>query len=63
MECSISYQLILKDVGRTYDSDVIRINSQSGKGGVSYILKQNFGMDLPDGMKEEVGYTVKACFR
>ena len=48
-----------KDVGRAYDSDVIRINSQSGKGGVSYILKQNFGMDLPDGMKEEVGYTVK----
>lgn len=48
-----------KDVGRAYDSDVIRINSQSGKGGVSYILKNNFGMDLPDKMKEEVGYTVK----
>ena len=47
------------DIGRTYDSDVIRINSQSGKGGVSYILKQNFGLDLPDKMKEEVGYTVK----
>ena len=30
------------DVGRTYDSDVIRINSQSGKGGISYILKQKF---------------------
>ena len=27
------------DVGRTYDADVIRINSQSGKGGVNYILK------------------------
>lgn len=48
-----------KDVGRTYDSDVIRINSQSGKGGVSYILKQNFGLSLPDKMKEDVGYTVK----
>lgn len=48
-----------KDVGRTYDSDVIRINSQSGKGGVSYILKQNFGLSIPDKMKEEVGYTVK----
>lgn len=48
-----------KDVGRTYDSDVIRINSQSGKGGVSYILKQNFGITIPDKMKEEVGYTVK----
>ncbi len=48
-----------KDVGREYGSDVIRINSQSGKGGVSYILKQNFGIDLPDKMKEEFGYTVK----
>ena len=48
-----------KDVGRTYDSDVIRINSQSGKGGVSFILKQNFGLELPERMKEEVGYAVK----
>lgn len=48
-----------QDVGRTYDSDVIRINSQSGKGGVSYILHQNFGIVLPDKMKEEVGYLVK----
>ena len=48
-----------KDVGRRYDSDVIRINSQSGKGGVNYILKQSFGISLPDKMKEEVGYLVK----
>ena len=48
-----------KDVGRTYDSDVIRINSQSGKGGVSYVLKQVYGIKLPDRMKEEVGYLVK----
>jgi 2-isopropylmalate synthase len=48
-----------KDVGREYESDVIRINSQSGKGGVAFILKQNFGMALPDKMKEEVGYLVK----
>ena len=48
-----------KDVGRTYDSDVIRINSQSGKGGVNYILKQNFGISLPDKMREEVGYLMK----
>lgn len=48
-----------KDVGRTYDSDVIRINSQSGKGGVNYILKQNFGISLPATMREEVGYTMK----
>lgn len=47
------------DVGRTYDSDVIRINSQSGKGGVSYILKQNFGLSVPEKMREEVGYSVK----
>lgn len=48
-----------KDVGRTYDSDVIRINSQSGKGGVNYILKQNFGISLPQEMREEVGYLMK----
>ena len=47
------------DVGRTYDADVIRINSQSGKGGVSYILKQNFSIALPEKMREEVGYAVK----
>ena len=47
------------DVGRTYDSDVIRINSQSGKGGVSYILKQNFSLSIPEKMREEVGYAVK----
>jgi 2-isopropylmalate synthase len=47
------------DVGRTYDSDVIRINSQSGKGGISYILKQNFSIALPEKMREEVGYAVK----
>lgn len=48
-----------EDVGRTYDSDVIRINSQSGKGGVNYILKQNFGISLPESMREEVGYMMK----
>ena len=48
-----------KDVGRTYDSDVIRINSQSGKGGVCYVLRTNFGLSLPENMREEVGYTVK----
>ncbi len=47
------------DLGREYESDVIRINSQSGKGGISFILKQNFGISLPDKMKEEVGYLVK----
>ena len=36
-----------EDVGRTYDSDVIRINSQSGKGGVAYVLEHNYGMIIP----------------
>lgn len=48
-----------KDVGRTYEADVIRINSQSGKGGVAYILKQNYGVALPEKMREQVGYLVK----
>ncbi len=48
-----------QDVGRKYDSDVIRINSQSGKGGVSYILNQAYGFNLPQKMREEVGYMVK----
>lgn len=48
-----------EDVGREYESDVIRINSQSGKGGIAFILKQNFGIALPDKMKEEVGYLMK----
>ena len=47
------------DVGRTYDADVIRINSQSGKGGVAYILKQNFSISVPEKMRAEVGYAVK----
>ncbi len=48
-----------KDVGRTYDADVIRINSQSGKGGVGYILQQNYGINLPKKMKEAMSYLVK----
>ncbi len=47
------------DVGREYESDVIRINSVSGKGGVAFVLKQQFGYSLPAAMKEEVGYLVK----
>ena len=48
-----------KDVGREYDSDVIRINSQSGKGGVGYILEHAYGLKLPIRMKEAVSYAVK----
>ncbi len=35
------------DIGRTYDADVIRINSQSGKGGIGFLLEQNYGYNLP----------------
>ena len=48
------------DVGRTYDADVIRINSQSGKGGVGYILETKFGLNLPPKMREAMGYAAKA---
>ena len=47
------------DVGREYDGDVIRINSQSGKGGVAYILEQNYGYLIPPAMRAEVGYMMK----
>lgn len=47
------------DIGREYEADVIRINSQSGKGGVAYILEHNFGFDIPKKMREEVGYMMK----
>ena len=48
------------DVGREYDGDVIRINSQSGKGGIGFILREKFGYDLPKKMSEELGYKVKS---
>jgi 2-isopropylmalate synthase len=48
-----------KDVGRAYEGDIIRINSQSGKGGIGYLLQQNYGFDLPPKMREHFGYTVK----
>ncbi|MDD6067026.1 MAG: 2-isopropylmalate synthase [Firmicutes bacterium] len=47
------------DIGRHYEADVIRINSQSGKGGVGYILEQNFGLNLPAKMREAMGYAAK----
>lgn len=49
-----------KDIGREYEADVIRINSQSGKGGVSYLMEQNFGISIPMKMREEFGYAVKS---
>lgn len=49
-----------EDVGREYSADVIRINSQSGKGGIGYILETRFGYNLPKKMREKVGYMVKS---
>ncbi|MBR2216344.1 MAG: 2-isopropylmalate synthase [Selenomonadaceae bacterium] len=49
-----------KDVGREYETDVIRINSQSGKGGVGYVMEQNYGIEMPKKMREDFGYAVKA---
>lgn len=48
------------DVGREYDGDVIRINSQSGKGGIGYILEQRYSFNLPAKMREDLGYAVKS---
>lgn len=47
------------DIGRTYDADVIRINSQSGKGGIGFLLQQNYGYNPPPKMREDLGYRVK----
>jgi len=57
---TVPYLLIdPKDVGREYDGDVIRINSQSGKGGVAYLMEQKYGLDMPKKMREDFGYCVK----
>ena len=48
------------DVGRVYEADVIRINSQSGKGGIGYILETQFKHVLPPKMREAFGYHVKS---
>ncbi|MBP7140771.1 MAG: 2-isopropylmalate synthase [Opitutaceae bacterium] len=45
------------DIGRNYKA-IIRINSQSGKGGVAYILEHEFGFQLPKLMHKEIGRTV-----
>ena len=48
------------DVGRVYEADVIRINSQSGKGGIGYLLETQFNLNLPAKMREMFGYHVKS---
>ncbi len=49
-----------KDVGRVYEADVIRINSQSGKGGIGYLLETKYGFNIPPKMRETFGYHVKS---
>ena len=48
-----------KDVGRTYEA-VIRVNSQSGKGGVAYIMKTDHGINMPKAMQPEFSAVVQA---
>src|SRR6195952_581477 len=48
-----------KDVGRSYEA-VIRVNSQSGKGGVAYIMKTEHGLDLPRRLQIEFSRVVQA---
>jgi len=48
------------DIGKNYDKDVIRINAQSGKGGIGYLLENNYGYNLPKEMREEFSYFVKS---
>ena len=49
-----------QDVGREYDADVIRINSQSGKGGVGFVMEHQYGVVMPKKMREDFGYFVKS---
>ena len=47
------------DLGRVYEADVIRINSQSGKGGIGYILETKYNLNLPAKLRETFGYQIK----
>ena len=49
-----------QDISRTYDADVIRANSQSGKGGIGYLLEQAYGYILPPKMREHLSYQCKS---
>ncbi len=48
-----------QDINRTYNTDVIRFNSQSGKGGIGYLLEEMYGYVLPSGMREHLSYLCK----
>ncbi len=47
------------DIGRRYGKNVIRFNSQSGKGGIGYFLERKFGYILPTEMREHLSYIAK----
>ncbi len=47
------------DINRTYDADVIRVNSQSGKGGIGYLLEHTYGYNVPPKMREHFSYICK----
>jgi 2-isopropylmalate synthase len=47
-----------RDIGRSY-SDAVRINSQSGRGGVAYVLKEIYGIEVPKAMQGDIALEVK----
>ncbi|MFU0505519.1 2-isopropylmalate synthase [Pseudaminobacter sp. NGMCC 1.201702] len=48
-----------QDVGRTYEA-IIRINSQSGKGGIAYVLQADYGLNLPRGLQVEFSQDIQS---
>jgi 2-isopropylmalate synthase len=48
------------DVGRSYEA-VIRVNSQSGKGGIAYLMETDYGLQLPRPLQIELARTVQAA--
>jgi len=47
------------DLGREYDGNLIRINSQSGKGGVNFVIKQALKKEIPENLREQFSYHIK----
>ena len=47
------------DVGRSYEA-IIRINSQSGKGGIAYVLQADYGLNLPRNLQIEFSQEIQA---
>jgi len=48
-----------RDIGRTYEA-IVRVNSQSGKGGVAFVLEQQYGIALPYDLQVEFGRAIQA---